>query len=64
MDNNDQTLTKLGRNWSKWQVSPSGRCCPTTLRQYGIARSSLFWFGITEEEKLMVSTFENSQNVT
>ena len=62
MDNNDQTVTKLGRNWSKWQVSPSGRCC---LQRYVSMASHVpvFSGGITEEEELVVSTFENSQNV-
>jgi hypothetical protein len=61
MDNNDQTVTKLDRNWSKWQVSPSGRYCPTTSHQYA-SHVPVFSGRDTKEEKLVVSTFENSQS--
>jgi len=50
MDNNDQTVTKLDRNWSKWQVSPQWTILPYNVTSVCIARSSLFWFGIPKKK--------------
>ena len=62
MDNNDQTVTKLGRN------GVSGRFLPVDdaalQRHISMHRTfQSFLVRDTKEEKLVVSTFENSQNV-